>query len=164
VTRPVSTKTAIYIGFSLLCGIGASVYGQPLIHDNERALNVIVTVFSILAGFLVAIMTIIGDPIAFGRNRWRAHELLRSNVYQRLVRQKWLFFLYLVTLGTIFADTLVSRVAPRVGIWLEYAYLGLATSAFILSLSLPATLMKIQLDRHDEMIEQRRTKSSGSDN
>jgi hypothetical protein len=146
---------------SLAVGAVVGWIGQPWIHDNERAINVIVTVFSILAGFLIAIMTIVGDPSAFGRRNWRSHEIQRSAVFQRLVRQKWLFVLYLVILGVIFAESLVSKAFPEATgliVWMERVYLALAVTAFLLSLRLPDMLMKIQMERHDEAIEHKRSK------
>lgn len=35
---------------------------QPLVSGNKDAINTIVTVFSILAGFLIAVITFIGAP------------------------------------------------------------------------------------------------------
>lgn len=59
---------------AVVAGVLGGYWGQPWIHENERAINVIVTSFSILAGFLIAIMTIIGDPaISFWRS-WRGYD------------------------------------------------------------------------------------------
>ena len=139
--------------------MAGGIFGQPLIHGNDMAINVIVTVFSILAGFLVAIMTIMGDPGAFTGRSWRSHELNRGNIFSRLVRQKWMFVLYLVTLGLIFAASLIGNIkdTPVTLIcWIERIYLGIAILAFILSLGLPSALMEIQISRHDQLIKARR--------
>lgn len=162
------TKNINYIGVgyfvvALLFGLAGGYFGQPWIHENERAVNVIVTVFSILAGFLVAIMTIVGDPGLFGRKTWREHELQRKAIFGRLAKQKWLFMLYLATLGTVFAESLMSKGFPTLAalsIWMERIYLGMAITAFLLSLRLPGALMRIQLERHDQLIEQRRGSSN----
>ncbi len=156
----IDRKRLLFFGFATISGIAGAVYGQPLIHGNDQAINVIVTVFSILAGFLVAIMTIMGDPGVFSGRSWRAHELNRKNVFNRLVRQKWMFFLYLITLGLILVSSLIEVVSPNLVTWIERFYLGLAVSAFILSFGLPSALMEIQLLRHDEIINSKR-KSAG---
>jgi hypothetical protein len=96
-------KRIIFFTVAGGAGFVGFCYGQPLIHENELAINVIVTVFSILAGFLVAIMSIMGEPGVFLSRTWRASELNRKNVVNRLIRQKWMFYLYLVTLGLILA-------------------------------------------------------------
>lgn len=155
---------------TLLIGIGAGIvggyYGQPLIHGNDLAINVIVTAFSILAGFLIAIMTIMGDPSSFSRYSWRAHELSRSTVFRGLRRQQWLFMLYLATVSAMFAGSLLahasSGISSRILVWLERTYLFMAILAFVVSFRLPGTLLRIQLDRHDQLIEARRKGSAGS--
>ncbi len=35
--------------------------GQPFVHGNEKAVDLIINVFAILAGFLIAIMTLFSD-------------------------------------------------------------------------------------------------------
>ena len=133
-------------------------YGQPLIHGNDQAVGVIVNVFSILAGFLVTIMTLLGEPALFRGRTWRADAVRKSNVYRRLVRHKWLFIVYLMVLGFVFMTTLLAKRAPDglLIVWLERIYLGLAALAFILSLALPHRLMNLQMSRFEEMIENRR--------
>lgn len=150
----------LYFIFSITCGAAASYYGQPYIHNNDKAINIIVTVFSILAGFLVAIMTLLGDPGGYTTRTWRFFELKKSTVFNKLVRQKWLFVTYLITLGLIFISSMVEKRFPQAAVYLEYGYLGVAITAFMLSLKLPSSLMNIQLSRHDELIEAKR-KASG---
>lgn len=149
-------KRISYFAFSIIGGLSASYYGQPYIHNNDKAINIIVTVFSILAGFLVALMTLMGDPGGYSSRSWRFFEFKKSAVFNKLSRQKWLFKIYLVTLGSIFISSLIEKNSPSIAVYFEYAYLGLAVSAFILSLSLPTALMNIQLARHDELIEAKR--------
>jgi hypothetical protein len=145
---------------ALIAGITGGYFGQTWIHGNERAINVIVTSFSILAGFLVAIMTIMGDPAIFAGRSWRAHELSRGTVKNRLWRQQWLFVLYLATLSLIFAESLASHIVATV--WLERIYLGMAIAAFVVSFRLPFTLMRIQMERHEEAIQSRRRGGNSS--
>lgn len=148
---PPAWPRLFYFGISALAGVVGAVFGQPLIHGNEVAINVIVTVFSILAGFLVAIMTMMGDPSAFVGHSWRANEQGRKNIFNQLVRQKWMFILYLVTLGLVLAASLFGNILPDLAVWMERAYLGAAITAFMLSFGLPSALMKIQLAKHDEI-------------
>ncbi|MBU1001856.1 MAG: hypothetical protein KKE73_04970 [Proteobacteria bacterium] len=152
----IATGRCLYFIFALTAGVAVSFWGQPIIHGNEKAVNIIVTVFSILSGFLVAVITIIGDPSSVAaRDSWQFTELNRNNINRRLVRNKWMFVLYLVTLTLIFISTLVSDF-PGVEIWIERLYLGFAVMAFILSFRLPWTLAHIQMRRYDELIEEQR--------
>lgn len=152
----VDWKRIFFLFVALGTGVLAGATGQPLIHNNEQAVNVIVTVFSILAGFLVAIMTIMGEPGSLLGRGWRSCEINRKNIFSRLVRQKWMFYLYLATLGLVFTASLTKNVLPLLTVWIERIYLGGATTAFILSLGLPSALLNIQLERHDEIIDAKR--------
>ena len=144
-------------------GFAAGWFGQPLVHGNSEASGVIVNVFSILAGFLVTIMTLLGEPSLFRGRTWRADEVRKSNVYRRLVRHKWLFITYLSVLGIVFLTTLIAKKYPdqQIVVWSERIYLGLATIAFILSLALPHRLMHLQMSRFEEMVESRRKGKDG---
>lgn len=155
----IDLKRTALIVVAVASGVVAGVFGQPYIHGNERAISVIVNVFSILAGFLVAIMAIMSDPTGFMTKSWRAAEKVRPSINAKLLRQKYLFILYLAVLLLITIQSLIEKKFQYVAGILEQIYFGAAVSAFILSLGLPSALMKIQLDRHDKMIEQRRKES-----
>jgi len=142
--------------FSSILGVLSAYYGQPLIHGNEQAINIIVTVFSVLAGFLVAIIAIVGDPVLLPPGTWRAAEMEREKLNKRLIRHKWLFSIYLATLALIFSALLFKDKYPDVVIWLERAFLFLGVFAFSLSMLLPSALMKVQRERIDAVIEHRR--------
>lgn len=142
--------------------VAVGYYGQPFVHGNDEARGVIVDVFAILAGFLITVMTLLGEPGLFRGRTWRSDAVRRSNVYQRLVRHKWLFVTYLLVLGLVFITTVVAKKYPAdiAVVRLESIYLGLAAFAFIYSLMLPSRLMNIQLARFDELVESRK-KGSG---
>lgn|SRR5690554_2487349 len=150
-------RIIFFIVVFTLSGV-AGWYGQPLIHENQEAISVIVNVFSILAGFLVTIMTLLGEPSLFRGPTWRSEAVRRSNVYRRLVRHKYLFITYLLVLGLVFASTLITGSFPesKIVIWLERIYLSLSALAFVLSLVLPSRLMSLQLSRFDELLEERK--------
>nr|VFK28854.1 MAG: hypothetical protein BECKMB1821I_GA0114274_100755 [Candidatus Kentron sp. MB]VFK74123.1 MAG: hypothetical protein BECKMB1821H_GA0114242_100154 [Candidatus Kentron sp. MB] len=148
-------KVLFAVSTILIAGFSAS-FGQPLIHGNEQAINVIITVFSILAGFLVAIIAILGDPTLLPPGTWRAAEVQREKLVRRLVGYKWLFLLYLITLALAFTSLLFKDHYPTITVWIEIAYLFFGTCVFICSLRLPEWLMKLQEERIDAMIEHRR--------
>lgn len=149
-------------GLAVCVSVTIGWFGQPFVHGNEEARGVIVNVFSILAGFLITVMTLLGEPGLYRGRTWRSDAIKRSNVYQRLVRHKWLFITYLLVLGLVFVTTVVAKRYPCdiAVVRLERVYLGLATLAFIRSLMLPSRLMNLQLARFDELVDSRR-KSSG---
>lgn len=142
--------------FATILAVLSAHYGQPLIHENSQAINVIVTVFSVLAGFLVAIIAIVGDPVLLPPGTWRAAEMQRDKLTKRLVRHKWLFSLYLITLALVFLTLLLQKQYAQMTVWLERSYLFFGVLAFSLSMQLPASLMRLQKERIEAVIEHRR--------
>jgi hypothetical protein len=152
----------LFFGFAAAAGFAALVYGEPLIKDNEDAAGVVTTVFSILAGFLIAIMSVLGDPSLILPGSWRKAEIQRSMISARLIRQKWLFYLYLITLTSVFAATLVKGPFPELASIIDRLYLALAVVSFILSFGLPSSLMAIQLERVEAVIQSRKNATKNS--
>lgn len=152
----------IYSVISVIAGILAGYFGLCLIDDNENATGVIVTVFSILAGFLIAVMTLLGDQSILP-GTWRIAEVQRRKIRTKLIRQKWLFYTYLLILLVIFVSSLTKSHWPETTDLLERLYFGLATTAFLLSFRLPSTLMEVQMDRVEAVIGARRRDSSKLD-
>lgn len=148
-----------FLTFTVALSLAFSWFGQPLIHGNQSAIDVIVTVFSILAGFLVAIIAIIGDPASIPKGSWRVAELKAPAINEKINKQRWLFTGYLVTLGLIFASLLFAKSYARLSSILEHVYLFLSSLAFIYSLKLPGFLSRIQRERVSEEIEARRRQS-----
>lgn len=140
-------------------GITAGYFGQPYIHENDPANEVIVTVFSILAGFLVAVVTLLGDARNLMPGSWRiASAQWITNVEPGLQRKRTLFYVYLITLGLVFAAMLVHKASPdgEPLKWLERVYLGLATGGFIMSLGLPNALMAFHRQQIEAAIDDRK--------
>lgn len=149
------SKIKYAVAIILYSAIG-SYCGQPLIHGNGDAINIIVTVFSILAGFLVAIITIIGDPSSLPSGGWQRARLGSELLYNRLTRHKLLFLMYLTTLLLIFISVLLKGKAQQIDVWVERAYLFFSISAFSLSFQLPSALMNLHMERIEHEIESRK--------
>ena len=169
--KKLNWQKIIFVSLIFLGAWVSAQYGQPLLHhtetidgvkkesNNELAINVIVTVFSILAGFLVAIIAIIGDPALLPQGSWRVAEIERPKIHQRIVRHQWLFTIYLVTLGSIFVALILHDIYPRFALWFERIFLFFGFIAFTFSLLLPEALMKLQKEKIDAVIEDRRKRA-----
>ena len=153
---PFDWRKVIFMALAISFSLAFSKTGQPLIHGNQPAIDVIVTVFSILAGFLAAIIAIIGDPASMPKGSWRVAEAKMPSIEDKINKQKWLFTGYLVTLGLIFVSLLAAKANVRISAFLEHVYLFLSSVAFIYSLKLPGFLSRIQRERVNEEIEARR--------
>lgn len=146
-----------FLGSLFISGY-VSWFGQPLIHDNKDAVDIITTVFSILAGFLMTVLTIIIEPKP-GAKIWRTDAARRENFYFRIVRYKWLFMLYLIVLGMAFFISLLNKKMADYPLMIqvaEYLFVGFSSLSFIISLTLPNQLIRLQMERYDEMIEEKK--------
>ena len=152
-------KVKFIVAIILCSGLG-SYYLQPYIHSNEDALNLIVRAFTLLAGFLIATITLIGDSKSLPSGSWRKAELFYNTINKRLIRHQLLFQLYLVTLALIFISYLIDDKSSQTLKYIEYAYSFCTVSAFILSLFLPNSLMKIQKEKIEIEIAARKEDNS----
>lgn len=135
----------------VVISVASGFYVQPLISGNDNAVNTIVTVFSILAGFLVAVITFIGDPGARG---WKELQLDKRGMLVKLNRHKALFYLYLVTLGLALSMFVVPKENCLILLWLERAFVCLTTFVFLMSFTLPQSLMELQQRRYEDALDE----------
>lgn len=152
---------ALYIIACFVAGAVSAYFAAPFIYKNSDAINIFVTVYSVFAGFLVAVIAVLGDPALLPSGSWRNAENHRQQIRGRLIRHTWLFVIYLVTIAVIFASALLQNapedvVSEGAKHWMARIYLGLGVAAFLLSLALPKMLMSVQQARVDAEIERRR--------
>lgn len=145
-----------FFTYALVLSCEGAYFAKPLMHSNSEALSVIVTAYSILAGFLVGIITLIGDPKSLPSGSWQIARLNSDVIYRRLKRHRFLFTAYLVTIALIFLSILLRKDHADINSIIEYAYLFLAIFCFMYSLKLPTTLMQLQEMRIEEEIKARR--------
>jgi predicted tellurium resistance membrane protein TerC len=129
---------------------------KPLIENNQNAVNVIVTVFAILAGFLIALITLAGDPNYTPKGSWRIAFYHQDKIGNLLVRYKWLFYLYLMILLLVFVSFLLEGRNSFIVDIVEYSYVFSSVLAFILSLKIPSSVIKMHQERIEEEIMRRR--------
>ena len=156
---------AFFIMASAAAGVIAAYFGAPLIRGNDLAFNLLVTVFSVFSGFLVAVIAVIGDPMLLPTGSWRSAEAHREGIEARLLRHMWLFVLYLFTLAFLFVSALLRKAdgLECVKVAVEYIYFGLGVTAFLLSLGLPRMLIAMQRARVDAEITRRRAREGIQD-
>lgn len=160
----------IFLIFCALLAVAAACFGQPFVGNNADLVVVIVTVFTVFAGFLIAVITVLGDPALIPDGSWRIAEARRKNIERRLQVNVWLFIVYLITIGLLFAGVLVQKAFNEhavIRIWIERLYLFFGVFSFLLSFALPISLMKLQRARVDAEIERRRAREgleNGADN
>lgn len=164
-------KNSVRAIFILVCLIMAAIsayLGQPYAAKNADVTLIIITVLAVFAGFLVAIIAILGDPALIPSGTWRAAEMRRENVEARLVTHTYLFIAYLIGIALLFIGALLEKapdgdVPDGVKVWIERAYLFWGIFAFLLTFGLPTALLKLQIARYDAEIERRRAESGISE-
>lgn len=145
------------------CAIGAlaTYFGAQYVHGNEQVVPLLVTVFTVFAGFMVAVIVILGDPLLLPSGSWRTAEKAREGIEGRLIRHMYLFLFYLLTIAVIFVSVLIKDVPADIisnesKIWIERAYVWLSVTALCLSFAMPLMLIETQKTRVEEEMKRRR--------
>ena len=131
----------------IIAGGLAAYFKDQLITDSEKFVSVLVTLFSVMAGFLVATITfLINDSPVELRSRisYRRYEKLFE---RRVRRNTWMFYCYLSVLLANLLAMLLENLLPSVSSFLERVYIGLGLAAMIWSFLLPSILAKIQREK-----------------
>jgi hypothetical protein len=132
---------------------------QPFVDHNSDIVLIVVTVFTVFAGFLIAIITLIGDPIMIREGSWRIAEGERDQMRRRLMSHIILFCLYLATIALLFLGAVLDKALSghsSVKNAVEFMYLFIGITSFLLTFGLPAALLRMQQTRYDAEIERRR--------
>jgi hypothetical protein len=163
-----NTRRIIFAVVCFAIGGVSSYYSQPYIHENSDALLVITTVFAVFAGFMVAIITILGDPAYIPEGNWRAPETRRDSIERKIAWHVALFILYLITISLVFVAVVVKKtpdsiVGEWIKVWIDRSYMFFGVSTFLLSFALPTMLHKTQMARIDAETERRRAAAGISD-
>lgn len=134
--------------------VGFKFGGQ--VQNNEAAISTVVTIFSILAGFLIAVITFISEPATRPDATWQSLQIMRATIQRKIIRQIVLFYLYLATLGLAIAMFLVPDTELLIKNILGSIFLGLSTFVFIMSFTLPMSLTRTQQARYDDALASKR--------
>src|ERR1700676_4527195 len=149
----------LFLASCSIIGAISAYYVQPFVHKNTDFVLIVVTVFTVFAGFLIAIVTIIGDPIMIPDGSWRTSELGRERMESRLFWHIVLFVLYLLTIALLFVGVVVEKTLNGhdvAKIWIEGSFLFVGISSFFFSFRLPGSLLEMQRARYDAETERRR--------
>ncbi len=152
---------AALIIFCLVFSAWAAYFAQPYVGGNSEVSVILVTVFTVFAGFLVAIVTILGDPSLIPGESWKIAEMRRENIELRLISHMWLFFFYLAAIAFLVAAAILEKIPPTivangVKVWISRLYLFFGFSSFLFTFGLAKSIFAIQLARIDAEIERRR--------
>lgn len=137
----------------------AACYGEPLVRHNTDAILILTTVFTVFAGFLVAVITVLGDPALLPEGSWRVVEGRRDGIERGLILHVSLFVSYLLAIGILFAGIIVrdaDGVSEVVKIWIGRAYLFVGVMSFLFTFGLAKSMLSFQMARLDAEGKRRR--------
>lgn len=155
-----STRGIYIICTLVMSGVVGWRWGGML-RGSEAVLSGIIDVFAILAGVLVAVISIIGDPSMLLPGNWRVGFEHAKDIQDRIARFAHLFSVYLTTIFlALVSQFLDSANVPNVD-WVFSILLSVSIFGICLSLPLPYSLMGIQKERMKEEIERRKARPNG---
>ena len=159
--KPLSGKRVAFGFAGLLLFLALMYLGPTPPGKGDLALRILATALSILAGILLAVITLLGDPRSLYPGNWRVASAHRRQIRVALNRAAALFWMYLGTIAIGLAAVLLEAYEPQllapclVG-WLKHLAMCFGSVALLWSFWLPASIRRAQLDRLDEEVERRK--------
>lgn len=152
---------AVFLLLGILMSSWTAYYAEQYVAGSPTVLSVLITVFTVFAGFLVATVAILGDPSLIPPGSWRVAEARRDGIETRLITHVWLLTFYLIAIALLFVGVVLRNIPNTIvpdilKTWIGRAYLFFGVFAFLLTFALPRSLFIFQINRVDAEIERRR--------
>lgn len=152
------------IAFSRLVLFGIGFVFAVLVfsfsNGGTESLRILVVVFSILTGILIAVVPILGDPKSLFPGSSRIGSAHRRELRRVLVRYTWLIYLYLVVILLSFIGSLEWPVGGDIARQLA---LAIGAAALVFSFSLPYVLYQALVEQLNKEVKRRKTTASSSE-
>lgn len=162
--REMATGRIVWCAVSVILSGVVTYFFSHLMTNSPDVLGVIAAIFSILAGVLIAVISILGDPSMLLDQSWRHSYLSASETQRKIHRQTDVFVIFVLLLVSLFAFMICPTTAVAYRL-LQVATFFLTTLAFFASLSLPYTLRAIQRTRlHRAIAHLKNGKQNGTQN
>jgi hypothetical protein len=141
----------VIIILTVLLSAAIAWFAEPLVRENTDFMIAVVTLFAVFGGFLVAVMSIAGEPLVSKDGSWRSIELKRDEVIHRMDRARLLFYSYLTSATLILIVLAFHKSCDPVVIglirYVNIVGLWFTTMGVLFSFALPSMLIGIQKDR-----------------
>ncbi|MBP3221112.1 MAG: hypothetical protein J6M43_03605 [Neisseriaceae bacterium] len=129
-----------------------SYFVLPYFHGNKNAMDMLVNIFSILVGVLIAIMTFFIGVKNYSKDIELGQLILEKELQEkRYKKYVALFYCYLSSLIVIFVLSLFSSENSFLVRYLEFFCLSSTGISFIYSFILPNNLWKIHEDEFEKL-------------
>lgn len=156
--RKFSFRRAGFISIAVVSSFILTYLFSDHLSNKPDVLGIVATIFSIFAGVLIAVISILGDPSMLLDHSWRHSYLSAQETQRNLHRQTDIFILYVILLVAVFVFMICDQ-EGRVFVYVQRCVFFLISLAFFGSLSLPFTLKEIQRARLDRVINQMRNRN-----
>lgn len=130
-------------------------------HDNSNAITVVTAAFSILAGFLVAILGIGWDERLIRSKSWRSSVVELTLIKGDMRKHQAMFYLYLFVLVLVFFSSLDFKI-PWVDDCLDFFVIFFSCIALVYSFKLPGYLMRKNMSELDRIIRERQERETAT--
>ncbi len=145
-----------YILFAAVVSSVVAYKFPTALMSSTTALEAIIAVFSILAGVLVAVISIVGDPSMLLQGNWRLAFEDAKEVQKKISNYANLIAIYIIALLMVIVAIVLNDMKVSGLYWYYGAVTWLSVFGFMLSVPLPYSLMAIQAERMDAEIERRK--------
>ena len=145
----------ILIGIAL--GMITLVFGDKLTTGNIEALRILVSIFTILAGIMIAVIIAVGAPENLFKGTWRIAKLHQWQKEIIIYRYILLFYVYLVVISLAFISALLAKVTTHSELisYVERITISVGVSALFWSFGLPAAIFRAQKEKMDQEVDRR---------
>lgn len=143
-------RVILFIG-AVAASMVSGYVGGGSFYASEVAVSVVVTMFAILSGFLLAILAVIGSSDMLLDSATSRHaRVYRVTVKARFIRFGTLFSLYLTALILITSlVTFKGLFATGISLWISRCALFMVTLSLMCSYSIPISLYAMYMERYD---------------
>jgi hypothetical protein len=152
-SRRIAWGRIVYAFVSVIISGFLTYKFSAYLNNTAEIITVIAAIFSILAGVLIAVVSILGDPSMLMDQSWRHTYLSAKEIQRKLQRNIDIFALYIAILVTLFVFAMLEDRTTGFFRIVQAVQFFLTTVGFFASLSLPIALVKIQRDRLDAAIK-----------
>jgi hypothetical protein len=150
-------KEAILFLITVTLSCVVAIFLQPMFHGNETALSTVVTIISILSGFSLLVISLLGDISIIPKSSSGVSQATRELLRKKFLGQRWLYYLYVAALLLAILTTLTVKsenyYAVIVHITLEYLFIVVSIFCLLVSFKLPSIVEEINEFKYQIAIE-----------
>lgn len=157
--RDTSYGRILYAVIGVAVSLLLAYFFSDRLKNGADIISYVATVFSILAGVVIAVVSILGEPSMIAESSWRKDFLAARETQRKIHRHTDLFVVYIILLATLFLFSLTDP-SDKIYRYTQFASFALICLSFWMSLSLPYSLKHIQKKRMDNAIDAKRTAKS----